>query len=164
MRAAKGENKSGFGDSGSDSGGNMRQLPLIQQLLNSNEVQMPMQHLMSRTIWVSQQSLAIHKLLHTNLEDTARKSSIQAAMREIHMENRKKTSSDDFSVSISRQMMSLKMSLCCHFPDGETTQNPSIETISIIPWAPPAMHFKCSGLPDACCFRALKTSGGSHDI
>lgn len=90
MRAAKGENKSGFGDSGSDSGGNMRQLPLIQQLLNSNEVQMPMQHLMSRTIWVSQQSLAIHKLLHTNLEDTARKSSIQAAMREIHMENRKK--------------------------------------------------------------------------
>ena len=110
MRAAKGENKSDFGDSGSDSGGNMRQLPLIQQLLNSNEVQMPMQHLMSRTIWVSQQSLAIRKLLHTNLDDTARKVRYKLRFARSIWKTEKKTSSDDFSISMGKGHFT---SLCC---------------------------------------------------
>ena len=81
----------------------------------------------------------------------------------------KKTSSDDFSISMGKGHF---MSLCCldlpfsWWRNHAESQHRNHDLH--YPWAPPAMHFKCSGLQDAWTsqgrFRALKTSGGSHDI
>ena len=89
--------------------------------------------------------------------------------RDPYGKQKKKTSSDDFSISMGKGHF---MSLCCldlpfsWWRNHAESQHRNHDLH--YPWAPPAMHFKCSGLPDAWTsqgrFRALKTSGGSHDI